>query len=105
MNFTYFASGSPLTTKITPDTLTLIQLEARALVIGVTFFLLNIRDLKISIQNKKHVILQLLAAGEHKKNGISEQWDPKPEAQDPKGGIRDPEPASQVGCGTQDPGP
>ena len=58
MIFTYFVSSLPLKFS---NTLPLIHLEVRSLFIGVTFFLLNICALKISIQKEKmYVIFQLL---------------------------------------------
>ena len=51
MIFTYFASSSH---QNSPDTLPLIQLEARALFISVIFFHLIIRDLKISEGNTEY---------------------------------------------------
>ena len=50
MIFTYFVSSLPLKFS---NTLPLIHLEVRSLFIGVTFFLLNICALRISIQKEK----------------------------------------------------
>ena len=60
MIFIYFAFSSPL--KFSWHSSFSLAIEPRALFIAVTFLLLNIRDLKISLR-KKNVIL-----GEHNKN-------------------------------------